>query len=209
MKRIFLIISLFTYIAMTPVMAQIGAPYIHDPSTIAEADGNTTPSAQVAEVSSLMTTELHKARAPWWWCCSRDMLKHRRPLFVSTVLQVADLAVDTLAVSLLCGIRLLILSRQDQMEWRPLRYVPPDGMEDQDAIDPGLLLDPTTGRLWVSYGFYFGTIRLIELDPKTGFRKKGNKEKDIAIDCEGLRPDVPRWMRYYLLGTHGTMLRRG
>ena len=34
-----------------------------------------------------------------------------------------------------------------------------DGMEDQDAIDPGLLLDPTTGRLWVSYGTYFGTIR--------------------------------------------------
>ena len=78
-----------------------------------------------------------------------------------------------------------------------------DGMEDQDAIDPGILLDPTTGRLWVSYGTYFGTIRLIELDPKTGFRKKGNKEKDIAIDCEAT--DLiykDGW--YYLLGTHGT-----
>ena len=78
-----------------------------------------------------------------------------------------------------------------------------DGMEDQDAIDPGVLLDPTTGRLWVSYGTYFGTIRLIELDPKTGFRKKGNKEKDIAIDCEAT--DLiykDGW--YYLLGTHGT-----
>ena len=32
MKRIFLIISLLNfYIAMTPVMAQIGEPYIHDP----------------------------------------------------------------------------------------------------------------------------------------------------------------------------------
>ena len=78
-----------------------------------------------------------------------------------------------------------------------------DGMEDQDAIDPGALLDPTTGRLWVSYGTYFGTIRLIELDPATGFRKSGNKEKDIAIDCEA--SDLiykDGW--YYLLGTHGT-----
>ena len=34
MKRIFLIISLLNfYITMTPVMAQIGEPYIHDPST--------------------------------------------------------------------------------------------------------------------------------------------------------------------------------
>lgn len=78
-----------------------------------------------------------------------------------------------------------------------------DGMEDQDAIDPGMLLDPTTGRLWVSYGTYFGTIRLIELDPTTGERVKGNKEKDIAIDCEATDL-IYRDGWYYLLGTHGT-----
>jgi len=78
-----------------------------------------------------------------------------------------------------------------------------DGMEDQDAIDPGVLLDPTTGRLWVSYGTYFGTIRLIELDPQTGFRAAGNKEKDIAIDCEA-SDLIYRNGYYYLLGTHGT-----
>jgi arabinan endo-1,5-alpha-L-arabinosidase len=76
-------------------------------------------------------------------------------------------------------------------------------MEDQDAIDPGLLLDPTTGRLWASYGTYFGTIRLIELDPTTGFRVAGNKEKDIAIDCEATDL-IYRNGWYYLLGTHGT-----
>ena len=76
-------------------------------------------------------------------------------------------------------------------------------MEDQDAIDPGLLLDPTTGRLWVSYGTYFGTIRLIELDPQTGERVKGNVEKDIAIDCEATDL-IYRDGWYYLLGTHGT-----
>ena len=76
-------------------------------------------------------------------------------------------------------------------------------MEDNDAIDPGLLLDPTDGRLWMSYGTYFGFIRIIELDPKTGKRVEGNKAIDIAIDCEAT--DLmynDGW--YYLLGTHGT-----
>jgi arabinan endo-1,5-alpha-L-arabinosidase len=76
-------------------------------------------------------------------------------------------------------------------------------MEDNDAIDPGLLLDPTDGRLWMSYGTYFGFIRLVELDPKTGKRVEGNKALNIAIDCEAtdlLYQDG--W--YYLLGTHGT-----
>lgn len=76
-------------------------------------------------------------------------------------------------------------------------------MEDNDAIDPGLLLDPTDGRLWCSYDTYFGFIRLIELDPKTGFRVKGNKAIDIAIDCEATDL-IYRDGWYYLLGTHGT-----
>jgi arabinan endo-1,5-alpha-L-arabinosidase len=76
-------------------------------------------------------------------------------------------------------------------------------MEDNDAIDPGLLLDPTDGRLWCSYGTYFGFIRLVELDPKTGFRVKGNKAIDIAIDCEATDL-IYRDGWYYLLGTHGT-----
>ena len=85
----------------------------------------------------------------------------------------------------------------------PVEVAASDGMEDNDAIDPSLLLDPTTGRLWVSYGTYFGTIRLIELDPKTGERVKGNKEQDIAIDCEATDL-LYRDGWYYLLGTHGT-----
>ena len=94
--------------------------------------------------------------------------------------------------------------KSPDFKWtEPVEVCSSDGMEDQDAIDPGLLLDPTTGRLWASYGTYFGTIRLIELDPKTGFRVKGNKEKDIAIDCEATDL-IYRDGWYYLLGTHGT-----
>lgn len=75
--------------------------------------------------------------------------------------------------------------------------------EDCDAIDAGLLLDPTTGRLWLSYGTYFGFIRLVELDPKTGKRMEGNEPVNIAIDCEATDL-IYRNGWYYLLGTHGT-----
>jgi len=78
-----------------------------------------------------------------------------------------------------------------------------DGVEDCDAIDPAFLLDPTTRRLWLTYGTYFGYIRLVELDPKTGKRVVGNKAVNIAIDMEATAL-MYRDGWYYLLGTHGT-----
>lgn len=78
-----------------------------------------------------------------------------------------------------------------------------DGVEDCDAIDPAFLLDPTTGRLWLSYGTYFGYIRMIELDPKTGKRMAGNEPVNVAIDMEATAL-LYRDGWYYLLGTHGT-----
>jgi arabinan endo-1,5-alpha-L-arabinosidase len=78
-----------------------------------------------------------------------------------------------------------------------------DGIEDNDAIDPAFLLDPTDGRLWLSYGTYFGFIRLVELDPKTGKRIAGNQPVNIAIDMEATAM-MYRDGWYYLLGTHGT-----
>jgi arabinan endo-1,5-alpha-L-arabinosidase len=78
-----------------------------------------------------------------------------------------------------------------------------DGVEDCDAIDPSFLLDPTTGRLWLSYGTYFGFIRIVELDPKTGKRVDGNQPVNVAIDMEATDL-LYRDGWYYLLGTHGT-----
>jgi arabinan endo-1,5-alpha-L-arabinosidase len=82
-----------------------------------------------------------------------------------------------------------------------------DGVEDCNAIDPGAFLDPTDGRLWLVYGSYFGYIRLVELDPKTGKRINPNdKPRDIAINCEA--SDMmyhDGW--YYLLATHGSCCR--
>jgi len=76
-----------------------------------------------------------------------------------------------------------------------------DGVENHDAIDPAFLY--VDGRLWLSYGTYFGSIRIIELDPRTGLRVAGNQPVDIAIDMEATAL-MHRDGWYYLLGTHGT-----
>ncbi|MEZ2346890.1 family 43 glycosylhydrolase [Terriglobus sp. RCC_193] len=82
-----------------------------------------------------------------------------------------------------------------------------DGVEDSNAIDPGVFLDPTTGRLWLVYGSYFGYIRQVELDPKNGKRlHPGDKPRDLAVNCEA--SDMifhDGW--YYLLATHGSCCR--
>jgi arabinan endo-1,5-alpha-L-arabinosidase len=82
-----------------------------------------------------------------------------------------------------------------------------DGVEDSNAIDPGIFLDPTSGKLWLTYGSYFGYIRLVELDPKTGKRINPNDQpRNLAINCEA--SDMmyhDGW--YYLLATHGSCCR--
>ena len=82
-----------------------------------------------------------------------------------------------------------------------------DGIEDCNAIDPGVFLDPNDGRLWLVYGSYFGYIRLVELDPKTGKRlRPDDRPVDLAINCEA--SDMiyhDGW--YYLLATHGSCCR--
>jgi len=79
-----------------------------------------------------------------------------------------------------------------------------DGVEDSNAIDPGVLLDRTDGRMWLTYGSYFGYIRLVELDPKTGQRRYPDRPAiDVAINSEAsILIQHDDW--YYLLVTHGS-----
>jgi arabinan endo-1,5-alpha-L-arabinosidase len=82
-----------------------------------------------------------------------------------------------------------------------------DGVEDCNAIDPGVFLDPNTKRLWLVYGSYFGYIRLLELDPKTGKRLNPNeKPRNIAINSEA-SIIIYHGGWYYLLVTHGSCCR--
>ena len=191
-------------LSFSPSVAQVGAPYIHDPSTIAECEGKyyTFGTGGVGLISS----------DGWSWDSGAD-----RPGggAAPDVMKIGDryLCIYGATGGGLGGGhngRILTMwnktldPKSPDFKWTTaIEVASSDGMEDCDAIDPSLLLDPTTGRLWASYGTYFGTIRLIELDPKTGERVKGNQEKDIAIDCEATDL-LYRDGWYYLLGTHGT-----
>ena len=79
-----------------------------------------------------------------------------------------------------------------------------DGVEDSNAIDPGIFRDPTNGSLWLTYGSYFGYIRLVQLNPRTGKRLyPQQKPVNIAINGEA-SVIVFRDGWYYLLLTHGS-----
>jgi len=82
-----------------------------------------------------------------------------------------------------------------------------DGVEDCNAIDPGVFLDPNDGRLWLVYGSYFGYIRLVELDSRTGTRlHPDDPPVNVAINCEAAIL-IFRDGWYYLLATHGSCCR--
>ena len=79
-----------------------------------------------------------------------------------------------------------------------------DGVEDSNAIDPGVFRDPMNGSLWLTYGSYFGYIRLVELDAKSGKRlHPERKPVNIAINGEASTM-MFRDGWYYLLLTHGS-----
>lgn len=188
----------------TAANAQIGQPYIHDPSTIAECEGRYYTFGTGG--GGLISDD------GWTW---REGAERPGGGAAPDVIKIGDryLCIYGATGGGLGGGhngRILTMwnktldPKSPDFKWTAaVEVCSSDGMEDQDAIDPGVLLDPTSGRMWVSYGTYFGAIRLIELDPKTGRRVKGNKEKDIAIDCEA-SDLIYRDGWYYLLGTHGT-----
>ncbi|OCX53011.1 glycoside hydrolase [Mucilaginibacter sp. PPCGB 2223] len=203
-NKLFTAVALYTFWSTQVVHAQIGKPFIHDPSTIALSDGKyytfgTGGGGLISEDG-------------WSWNggavrpgggAAPDILKVGDRYLIVYGATGGGLAGGHAGKILTMWNKTLDPKSPDFKYSDPVVVASSDGVEDQDAIDPGLLLDPTDGRLWLSYGTYFGYIRLVELDPKTGERIKGNKALDIAIDCEAT--DLmyqDGW--YYLLGTHGT-----
>jgi arabinan endo-1,5-alpha-L-arabinosidase len=206
MKTKYLIAASFviTHLSLSPAKAQTGAPYIHDPSTIAECDGKYyTFGTGGGGLISDDGWNWHDGGVRPGGGAAPDVLKIGQRYLCIYGATGGGLGGGHNGRILTMWNNTLDPKSPDFKWTEAIEVCSSDGMEDQDAIDPGLLLDPTTGRLWASYGTYFGTIRLIELDPATGERMKGNKEKDIAIDCEATDL-IYRDGWYYLLGTHGT-----
>lgn len=191
-------------LATATAFAQTGAPYIHDPSSIVECDGKyytfgTGGGGLISEDG-------------WTWNGG-------------AVRPGGGAAPDAIRI----GDRYLVIygttgggtggghASQIMTMWNntldpnspEFKYSDPimvyESLVDEDfnAIDPGVMLDPTTGRLWLTTGTYFGHIRQVEVDPKTGARVEGTEAIDVGRNMEASTM-MYRDGWYYLLGTHGT-----
>ncbi|MEO5943562.1 MAG: family 43 glycosylhydrolase [Ferruginibacter sp.] len=204
MKRIKIIglTALLTVMITRTLTAQVGQPFIHDPSTIVECDGKYYTFGTGG--GGLISAD------GWIWHgggvrpgggAAPDAIKIGNRYLV--VYGATGGASNHKGAILTMWNKTLDPGSPDFKYTDAVVVATSDGYEECDAIDPGIMLDPVTGRLWLSYGTYFGFTRIVELDPKTGKLVEGNKPVDVAITCEA--SDLiyhDGW--YYLLATHGT-----
>ncbi|NLD35487.1 MAG: family 43 glycosylhydrolase [Desulfatiglans sp.] len=195
---------LFFQIFSGSISAQVGEPYIHDPSTITECDGKyyTFGTGSGGLISEDGWIWRRGAVRPGGGVAP-DVIRINDRYYVTYAKGGGGLSGGHASNVYVMWSKTLDPNSPD-FEFRDETIVASsDGVEDCDAIDSAFLLDPTDGRLWLTYGTYFGFIRIIELDPKTGKRMPGNEPVNIAIDCEATAM-MYRDGWYYLLGTHGT-----
>lgn len=204
MKRIKLIgITAFLVASITQTLtAQIGRPNIHDPSTVVEDKGKYYSFGTGG--GGIMSND------GWKWTgggvrpgggAAPDALKIGDRFLI--VYGATGGGGNHKGIIYSMWNKTLDPKSPDFKYTDPQIVATSDGYEDNDAIDPGLMLDPNTGKLWLSYGTYFGFIRIVELDPKTGKRVVGNKPVNAAIVCEASAMMYnDGW--YYLFGTHAT-----
>lgn len=207
-------------LTIAPTLALDGQPAMHDPSTVIEAGGkfyvyatgNGLPAFQSDDGWTWRRTGSVMQAVPGGkpgpdviarggnntW--APDIIRSGNKYFLY---YAAPGTQPQAAVGLLVG-RTLDPASPDY-EWEDAGPVVwSDGVEDSNAIDPGVMRDPTNGTMWLTYGSYFGYIRLVELDPKTGKRLRPEaKPLNIAINSEASVMIFHHgW--YYLLVTHGS-----
>jgi arabinan endo-1,5-alpha-L-arabinosidase len=189
--------------AATPAAAQLaGEVFIHDPSTITESDGKwytfgTRGGGLVSEDG-------------WTWAggpvrpgggVAPDVIKIGDRYLVAYAVGGGGMSGGHASQVKIMWTKSLDPKSRDFGYHDVGVVASSNGVENLDAIDPAFLL--VDGRLWLSYGTYFGSIQVIELDPATGLRVAGNQPVDVAIDMEATAM-MYRDGWYYLLGTHGT-----
>ena len=197
-------VALVSLFASKTANAQVGAPYIHDPSTIVFCDGKYyTFGTGGGGLISEDGWNWHSGATRPGGGAAPDALKIGDRYLVGYSATGGGLGGGHAGRILTMWNNTLDPESHDFKFTEAVEVASSLVDEDCDAIDVGFLLDPVTGKLWCTYGTYFGFIRQVELDPKTGFRVEGNEAIDVAIDCEAsVMMYNNGW--YYLLGTHGT-----
>ena len=190
-------------LACVSAAAQVGSPYIHDPSTIAACDGKYYTFGTGG--GGLISAD------GWVWesgavrpggGAAPDAIKIGDRYLVGYSTTGGGLGGGHAGRIVTMWNKTLDPNSPDFAFTEPVEVANSQIDEDCDAIDIGFCMDDK-GRLFCTYGTYFGNIRMVELDPKTGERLAGNQPVDVAIDCEASTM-MYRDGWYYLLGTHGT-----
>lgn len=195
-------VSAFLAMAAT-ANAQIGNPFIHDPSTIVECEGKyyTFGTGGGGLISEDGWHWESGAERPGGGVAPDAMKIGDRYLVVYSTGAPGGNTGHKSRVYMMWN-KTLDPHSPDFKFTDPVDIAGSDGYEDCDGIDPGLLMGPD-GRLWLCYGTYFGYIRIVEMDPKTGLVKENSEPVDVAISCEASQMFYEDgW--YYLLATHGT-----
>ena len=204
MKRISILAAILMALSAISASAQIvGNIFIHDPSTITECDGKyytfgTGSGGLISEDGYTWTgggVRTGGGVAP-------DVIKIGDRYLVSYCSDFPGTEGKTRGNIITMWTKTLDPESPDFGYSEPQLVAWAEADEDCWAIDPAFLMGPD-GRLWCSYGTYFGAIRICELDPKTGGRMAGDVATDVAIDCEATAL-MYRNGWYYLLATHGT-----
>jgi arabinan endo-1,5-alpha-L-arabinosidase len=186
-----------------PACALEGEPYIHDPSTVAYDNGK-------YYVFGTGSGGLISDDGGWTWHAGAvrpgggvapDILKIGDRFWVSYAVGGGGLSGGHASNVHVMWSRTLDPTSPDFGFHDDTVVARSNGVEDADAIDPAFLY--AEGHLWISYGTYFGFVRVLELDPNTGKALPGSQPVDVAIDMEATDL-VYRDGWYYLLGTHGT-----
>lgn len=180
--------------------AQIGSPYIHDPSTVVECDGKYyTFGTGGGGLISEDGWNWHSGGVRPGGGVAPDAIKiGDRYLVVYSTGGVQGVRYGSHVYAM--WNKTLDPDSPDFAYTDPIDIAGSNGYEDCDGIDPGLMMGPD-GRLWLVYGTYFGYLRVVELDPDTALAI--GEPTNVALSCEaGEMMYHDGW--YYLLATHGT-----
>lgn len=195
--------TVLSLIATTAAFAQVGQPFIHDPSTIAKCDGKyyTFGTGGGGLISEDGWTWRGGAVRPGGGAAP-DVIKLGNLYLVGYSTTGGSTGGSHASSIMVMLNKTLDPDSPDFGYTEAVEVASSLADEDCNAIDVGFLLAPD-GRLWCTYGTYFGFIRQVELDPVTGLRLEGNEAIDIARNMEA-SVMIYRDGWYYLLGTHGT-----
>lgn len=103
-----------------------------------------------------------------------------------------------------------------QGPWKQMGcVVKTDKTTPMNAIDPSIILDDATGRMWMHYGSYFGGLYCVELNPATGLPVKEGDLGHLTARRANYRRDnleapeimySPEQKQYYLFGSYDPLM---